>query len=71
MPPATILVVRTGNICRSPVAEAVARHVLSAHFEVSDLSTVGREVTSGGPHSLPGHPATAHMRRRQGPGEPA
>jgi len=60
--PATILFVCTGNICRSPLAEAVARQVLSAHFRVSDLSTVGLHVASAGTHGLTSHPATTKMQ---------
>ncbi|HKZ28273.1 MAG TPA: low molecular weight protein arginine phosphatase, partial [Acidimicrobiia bacterium] len=41
MSPARILFVCTGNICRSPLAEAVARRALVAHFQVPDLRTVG------------------------------
>lgn len=62
MPPATILFVCTGNICRSPLAEAVARQVLSAHFHVSDLSTVGLVLASAGTQALTGHPATIEIQ---------
>ena len=60
--PASILFVCTGNICRSPLAEAVARQALSILFQVSDLSTVGLHVASAGTHGLTGHPATAEMQ---------
>ncbi len=62
MPPATILFVCTGNICRSPLAEVAAKHVLTEHFETPDLSTVGLRVASAGTHGLIGHPATDEMR---------
>ena len=62
MKPATILFVCTGNICRSPLAEAVARQTLRAHFAVADLSTLGLRVASAGTHGLTGHPATGETR---------
>ena len=62
MKPATILFVCTGNICRSPLAEAVAERALSEHFGTLDLSTVGLQVASSGTHGLTGQPATDEMR---------
>ena len=63
MTPATILFVCTGNICRSPLAEAVAKRALTEHFDTPDLSTVGLHVASAGTHGLTGHPATAEMQK--------
>ena len=62
MSPARILFVCTGNICRSPLAEAVARHALVAHFQVPDLRTVGLDTASAGTHALAGNPATFEMQ---------
>ena len=59
---ATILFVCTGNICRSPLAEAVAKRALTGHFDTQDLSTVGLRVASAGTHGLPGHPATDEVQ---------
>lgn len=63
MPPITILFICTGNICRSPLAEAVARHTLTAHFQVADLKFVGLHVSSAGTHALAGHRATPEMQK--------
>ena len=53
-PVARILVVCTGNICRSPLAAALlARHALRLDAAV--------EVTSAGVHGLTGEPATVDM----------
>lgn len=60
--PATILFVCTGNICRSPLAEAAAAVALTGYFGVEDLTTVGLEVASSGTHGLTGHPATDEMQ---------
>ena len=44
----SILVVCTGNICRSPVGEASLRHYVRPAVKV----------TSAGTHAMTGHPAT-------------
>ena len=44
---ASLIVVCTGNICRSPVGEGVLRHFLAGTVEV----------TSAGTHAMSGHPA--------------
>jgi len=62
LPPATILFVCTGNICRSPLAEAVARRALTAHFQTVDLRTIGLHIDSAGTHALVGNPTTADMQ---------
>jgi protein-tyrosine phosphatase len=51
-----ILMVCTGNICRSPMAEGLLRHMLPDHLR----NRVG--VASAGTHALVGNPAEAHAR---------
>lgn len=60
--PATILFVCTGNICRSPLAEAAAAAALTEYFGMEDLTAVGLRVASSGTHGLAGYPATDEMR---------
>lgn len=60
MPPATVLFVCTGNICRSPLAAAYAHRALVARNP--DLEAVGLRVTSAGIHALAGRPATPEMQ---------
>jgi protein-tyrosine phosphatase len=50
----SVLVVCTGNICRSPMAAALLQHYLP-----EDLQT-GIEVGSAGTHALQGYPAEAN-----------
>ena len=48
-----ILVVCTGNICRSPMAEGLLRHMLAQHRGLE------AHVHSAGTHGLDGEPAAA------------
>ena len=56
----TILFVCSGNTCRSPMAEAIARRVLADKLTVSepDLEKKGISVLSAGSFALPGARAT-------------
>lgn len=56
----TILFVCSGNTCRSPMAEAIARHYLAQRLQVPDaeLEDRGVEVTSAGSYAMPGARAT-------------
>ncbi|HWE01996.1 MAG TPA: Sua5/YciO/YrdC/YwlC family protein [Tepidisphaeraceae bacterium] len=56
----TILFVCSGNTCRSPMAEAIARHLLAAKLGVgeSDLEKKGLNVISAGSYAMPGARAT-------------
>jgi protein-tyrosine phosphatase len=60
--PATILFVCTGNICRSPLAEAAAEHYLRSHLGVAELADAGLETASAGTHAIAGLPASREMR---------
>jgi protein-tyrosine phosphatase len=51
--PFAVLFVCTGNICRSPTAEALARRELARHPEVP------LRVSSAGSHALEGNPAAS------------
>jgi L-threonylcarbamoyladenylate synthase len=55
-----VLFVCTGNTCRSPIAEGLARSVLSKHIGcgVDDLASQGWGVQSAGIFAAPGTPAT-------------
>ena len=57
----TILFVCSGNTCRSPMAEAITRTVLSKslHIPEKDLETAGYRVISAGASAMPGSPATS------------
>jgi L-threonylcarbamoyladenylate synthase len=56
----TILFVCSGNTCRSPMAEAIARHILADQLKVpeDDLEKKGLQVVSAGAMALPGARAT-------------
>ena len=56
----TVLFVCSGNTCRSPMAEALARDVLAKGMNVSpdDLEKKGVIVLSAGSFALPGARAT-------------
>jgi L-threonylcarbamoyladenylate synthase len=52
----TILFVCSGNTCRSPMAEAIARKYLADRFSISpdELENKGINVISAGSYALPG-----------------
>ena len=56
----TILFVCSGNTCRSPMAEALARRILARKYEVpeSELDKKGINVISAGSFAMPGARAT-------------
>jgi L-threonylcarbamoyladenylate synthase len=56
----TILFVCSGNTCRSPMAEAITRHLLAEKLSVSELELEknGISVVSAGSYALPGARAT-------------
>jgi L-threonylcarbamoyladenylate synthase len=56
----TILFVCSGNTCRSPMAEAITRHLLAEKLSVSELELEkqGISVISAGSYALPGARAT-------------
>jgi L-threonylcarbamoyladenylate synthase len=57
----TIVFVCSGNTCRSPMAEAIARQVLADKLKIKpdELEKKGIFVTSAGAYALPGARATA------------
>ena len=57
----TILFVCSGNTCRSPMAEAITRHMLSEklHVPEDDLEKKGLQVVSAGAMAMPGARAAA------------
>lgn len=57
MTPGRVLVVCTGNICRSPLAERLLRAMLA------DAGVTGIEVGSAGTHAMAGHPMPAEAAR--------
>jgi protein-tyrosine phosphatase len=56
----TILFVCSGNTCRSPMAEAITRRLLSEklHVPEDELDKKGVQVVSAGAMAMPGSPAT-------------
>lgn len=56
----TVLFVCSGNTCRSPMAEAWARHEVASHrgISIDDLDTAGIRVISAGASAAPGFPAS-------------
>jgi L-threonylcarbamoyladenylate synthase len=58
----TILFVCSGNTCRSPMAEAIARRVLADRMQVKpdELENKGVNVLSAGSFAFPGARATPH-----------
>ena len=56
----TILFVCSGNTCRSPMAEALARHIIAdqLHVPEDDLEKKGVQVVSAGAMAMPGARAT-------------
>jgi protein-tyrosine phosphatase len=56
----TILFVCSGNTCRSPMAEAITRHILSEKLQIpeEDLEKKGVSVLSAGAMAMPGTRAT-------------
>lgn len=61
----TVLFVCSGNTCRSPMAEALARHALAQHagVEIDQLETAGVSVGSAGAYAGPGTPASEEAVR--------
>ncbi|MCC6239127.1 MAG: Sua5/YciO/YrdC/YwlC family protein [Phycisphaerales bacterium] len=55
----TIIFVCSGNTCRSPMAEAIARHLISRKLGINpaDLEKRGIHVLSAGVMAMPGDPA--------------
>jgi protein-tyrosine phosphatase len=56
----TMLVVCTGNTCRSPMAEAIARDMLAKQrgLKIDELESAGLRVASAGVFAGEGQPAT-------------
>ncbi len=68
-----ILFVCTGNICRSPMAEAVAGHIAGAGVEVASAGIHGLEDAPASAHAVTvlaemGIDGSAHRARRLTPG---
>ncbi|MEM9803524.1 MAG: hypothetical protein AAGA20_24620, partial [Planctomycetota bacterium] len=55
----SLLFVCTGNTCRSPMAEALARAALREALETEDERTFGFDVASAGVFASPGAPASS------------
>jgi protein-tyrosine phosphatase len=56
----TVMFVCSGNTCRSPMAEAIARHLLAKQLQVgeADLEKKGISIISAGTYAMPGMRAT-------------
>jgi protein-tyrosine-phosphatase len=48
----------TGNTCRSPMAEGLARRALTARLGVAEIARFGFDVSSAGVFAAPGTPAS-------------
>jgi protein-tyrosine phosphatase len=57
----TVMMVCTGNTCRSPIAEGLAKHIASQQKGITpqDLQAAGVHIISGGTHASSGAPASA------------
>ncbi len=60
----TIVFVCSGNTCRSPMAEQIAKMILSRRLGAApdELADLGWNITSAGAHAGSGSPATAEAR---------
>ncbi len=61
----TMMMVCTGNTCRSPMAEGIARQMVATHLDIlpKDLESAGIEIVSAGAFASSGAPATPEAAR--------